>query len=199
MKAKYFVAINLDKHSTFYKKAESFRARYDYKFTIQNDACLLGMIPPFEMEMTSETSFCDEVAEEVSAFFVPEDQLIVKLIGFDVLEIAREFVLLAQFDFSEDIRFCIESLEQITKTYLQQGERIDKSYRNLVLGRFTDTIELTKAIDLLKLEFEIPTTVRVQSISLLSKRSDQWLDAGDFISFKNKENNINNVKQGNFK
>lgn len=180
-----FIGLTFRQNYLQFKKIDSFRRRFDEKYS-RSHILQMTLMPPFRLEtftLQGINEFVEELAEDMEGQLLGmETPLEVDFNGFDFIA-GKKGVLFLKPTIPIDIFHCQESLKESIKIFggiFNKHKNLGKSYYNdlqtfLPIGRFTDMDLLSQAVDKARLEFAGPFKLTARDITLFEKTPGQWL------------------------
>lgn len=191
----FFVGLTFRPNFIHYQKIDSFRSRFDEKFSRANHN-QLTLIPPFEIPQLSKNdyqNFCEEFAEgfENQLDFLDD----VHLITFDALDFqaGEKHLLSLKPRLPIDLSYALEQSEELLKSYgVTNKQKLKKDPENLdgthhiyfPLAQFDSTDELQLALQEAKTEFIFPFQLHMKELVLFERMGDDWRSAHHLFQFK---------------
>jgi hypothetical protein len=186
----YFIGLTFHPHYLQFKKIDSFRRRFDFKY---NRSAILQMtlLPPFRLKTNklSEINELFEVMEEtLDGHLMDLDEA--SGIIFKSMEVSRgrTNVLYLKPEISPDFIHCQESLlEDLSKcgVTFNQSKLIDpcnlKTF--LPLGRASLLDQIDIAVEAAHREFQLPLHLQVKHLCLFEKMPGQWIQKRKLYTF----------------
>lgn len=180
-----FIGLTFRQNYLQFKKIDSFRRRFDEKYS-RSHILQMTLMPPFKLEDRTYPSidqFVEEMADDLDGQLMGmEPPLEVDFNGFDFIA-GKKGILFLKPTIPVDIFHCQESLQESIKIFggsFNKHKNLGKSFYNdlqtfLPIGRFTDMGLLSQAVDKARLEFSGPFKLTARDITLFEKTPGQWL------------------------
>jgi hypothetical protein len=180
-----FIGLTFRQNYLQFKKIDSFRRRFDEKYS-RSHLLQMTLMPPFRLEeftFQGIHKFVEEMADDLDGQLLGmEPPLQVDFNGFDFIA-GKKGVLFLKPTIPIDLFHCQESLQESIKIFggsFSKQKNLGKSFYNdlqtfLPIGRFTDMSLLSQAVDKARLEFSDPFKLMARDITLFEKTPGQWL------------------------
>lgn len=183
VKKKYIVVSEFANDSSFKIKLKNFHKRFS-NAPIGCDFTLPFWAPlKLKNNINIQDAFL-EIQEEIQSFYPnAREHSYIKFSDIQIYQHKRNYLLFLRPSFSEDLNYCLESLNSIKSEYFEIPKKKEvKPY--LLLGKFNNLIDLEKALHEAQKEFITPVEVKVKSFSLFQKSHSDWLKYSSFIDFE---------------
>ncbi len=183
-----FIGLEFNSESIHSKKINSFRTRFDSKYSSDPDL-KLTLVPPFEIDFINRHSFCEfkeSIDELVETHFIDNHSNIqIEFNGINLTESKSKVLGLIPKEPIE-LKYFIEDLYEFLKSegavFKKSKNKIDELI--LPIGRFNDDFYFESAIQLAKIEFSTPFVLNSKSISLWKRDSYLWAKNMEIHYFK---------------
>lgn len=168
-----------------FKKIDSFRKRFDQKYS-RSHLLQMTLLPPFKVEGMSwnDVNLLSELlADDIEGHFAGMDEEVeVNFNGFD-FQTGRKGVLFLKPSMPIDLFHCQEVLGETIKDFggsFNKEKNLGKSFADdlqtfLPIGRFDDMTLLGQAVDKAKIEFASPFQLAAKNITLFEKLPGSWI------------------------
>jgi|GEM_PF-3688686 len=183
---KFLIGARFDPSSLFCSKCRNIKQRYGLH--LSSAECLnLPLFAPFEIleKNRNKNDLIEEMEEEVNSFFIDGSES--HFINFSSLEIfktKKKFLLYLQPQFSQDFIYCIESLKGLKGRMIRSIKEKESKTPYLLLGKFYNEFEATKARSEIMSEFTFPFSIQVQGLSLFEQSEKTWKEERSLKEFK---------------
>jgi hypothetical protein len=173
----YFLGLTFDPSSIHYAKIDSFRRRFDSKFS-KHENLQLTILPPFIVDFSSleqERNFVEELQEllEGHLFGLTEISQI-KFHGITFSMAKRGSISLTPI-ISPDVIHCQESLYHFLKEYGVKFKNSKSASSSILpIGRIEYADLMNSAIETAKCEFDNPFIMDATSLVLFEKTPKEW-------------------------
>lgn len=182
----YFIGLTFDPSSIHQKKIESFRKRFDSKYS-KTGVLQLSLLPPFSVEFSRNedfNDFVDELSELFEGHLHGLDEISQIEFNGITFSMGKKGVLALTPKISPDILYCQESIYEFLK---ETGAKFKKTKNAsnplLPIGRFDFTDQLEAAIEVAKVEFSSPFVLNGLSVALFEKTPMQWVLKNSLFDF----------------
>ncbi len=183
MLSKFFVGLSFKEDCNLSKKISSFRTRFDSKF-LSNPVSHMSLLAPFEIERHNKESLIDELSEEIESFFFEHNTPKLGFTGLDIFKAPKEFILYLNPHYSQDLKFCMESVQEICESYIPRQVKYKKNPNQfLPLARFARAEELHQVVDIAREEFLRNSELPIASIVLFEKKFGLWVPERELMHF----------------
>lgn len=185
MYTKFFVALNFF-DSASARKIQGFRQRFDPKFN-QHVEPHMSMLAPFEIRTKDKAELIELLKDEIENFFLGgDDTPKLKFKGLDVYKQKRVNILYLNPDFSDDLKYCMESVQQLCKSLIPPEINYRPNAKQfLPLAHCAQEEQLLKLMPLALEEFNSNSDLYLSGISLYEKRFGIWSSCEEIIQFEN--------------
>lgn len=199
-----FIGLTFRQNHLLYKKIDSFRKRFDEKFT-RSDILQMTLIPPFKMDGITMfelqdiiEDLSDDLDTHLSCCDIPCE---VDFNGFD-FQSGRKGIVFLKPSIPVDIFHCQENLSESVKGHggvFNKHKNLAKSFSNdlqtfLPIGRSTDMELLKQAVDKAQIEFAQPFSLTAKDVVLFEKLPGQWIPRRVLFSFAETGENFQNER-----
>ena len=180
-----FIGLTFNQNYLQFKKIDSFRKRFDEKYS-RSHILQMTLMPPFRFESYSTANinrFVEEMAEDLEDHMAGlDDPLAVNFNGFD-FQTGKKGVLFLKPTIPVDLFHCQETLSESVKEFggaFSKHKNLGRSHANdlqtfLPIGRFTDMSLLSLAVDKARLEFTAPFKLSARDLTLFEKTPGHWI------------------------
>ncbi|GEM_PF-707510 len=188
-----FIGLTFNQSFLQFKKIDSFRRRFDEKYT-RSHLLQMTLMPPFRLEQyTSQgvNHFLDDLAEDLEDHLGLLDEAVeVDFNGFD-FQAGRKGLLFLKPSIPVDLFYCQETLQESIKDFggvFNKHKNLGRSIGNdlqtfLPIGRFTDMELLSLAVDKARLEFTSPFKLTARDLTVFEKTPSQWIPRKVLFTF----------------
>mgnify|MGYP003665518063 CR=1 FL=1 len=190
---RYFIGLTFYPNYLQFKKIDSFRRRFDWKYERSN-VLQMTILPPFQLNFSNQKAlggFTDTLVEEMETHLMGlEGPLEVDFNGFDFRQ-GRKGVIYLKPDLPIDIFHSMENLEEVVKEFggkLKKRKspgggslQLDKPF--LPVGRFQENLLLGAAVETARIEFTNPFQLMARDITLFEKVPGQWIQKRKLFTF----------------
>lgn len=196
-----FVGITFHPHFLQFKKIDSFRKRFDDRYTICPQL-QMTLLPPFKVNHLSGQSYRDfgeHLEDEIEGHLLGlENFNNIEFKGMDFV-VGNHSVLYLKPELPIDLFHCQENLKSVIKNYGGNFKRDNASINKrssselstfLPIGRFAHLDLLNDGIDVAKTEFNVPFHLSVKDISLFEKTPGQWIKRKKLFTFSSPQDNL---------
>ncbi len=186
----YFLGLTFDPGSIHHAKVESFRRRFDTKFS-KNENLQLTILPPFSIEFGThaiERHFALELGELLEGHLYGLDEI--SQIEFNGINFSmgKKGVLSLTPIISPDIIHCQESIYFFLKEYGVKFKNNNTVFNpQLPIGRFDNEFLLESAIETAKIEFADSFVMHARSLVLFEKTPKEWKPKNNLFDFENRD------------
>jgi hypothetical protein len=183
----YFLGLTFDPSSIHYTKVESFRRRYDSKFS-KNKNLQLTILPPFTIDFTNyseERVFVEELQELLEGHLYGLSEI--SQIEFNGINFSagKKGVIALTPIISPDIVHCQESLYFFLKEYGVKFKNNKSAFNPLLpIGRFEDTTSMETAIETARIEFSNAFVMDAMSLVMFEKTPKEWKVQNNLFDFE---------------
>lgn len=185
----YFIGLTFDPGSIHYNKVESFRKRFDSKFS-KAEVLQLTILPPFTVEFQKkddETKFVEELADLLDSHLYGLSEISQVEFNGITFSMGKKGVLALTPIISPDILYCQESLYSFLKEYgVKFNKNKNASNPLLPIGRFDYLDSMEAAIETAKIEFSSPFVMHAQGAALFEKTPKEWKKRSNLFDFDNR-------------
>ncbi len=185
----YFIGLTFDPSSIHYKKIESFRKRFDSKFT-KADVLQLTLLPPFTIDFQNreeEKNFIEGLTDILDGHLYGLSEISQMEFNGITFSMGKKGVLSLTPIISPDILHCQESLYSFLKEYgVKFSKNKNASNPLLPIGRFDYVDMMEGAIETAKIEFSSPFVLLTQSFMLFEKTPKEWKTKNNLFDFDNR-------------
>ncbi len=185
----YFIGLTFDPNSIHYNKIESFRKRFDSKFS-KASSLQLTLLPPFSVDFTNNdelNNFTEDLADLLDSHLQGIDDISQVEFNGITFSMGKKGVLALTPKISPDLLHCQESLYYFLK---ENGARFKKTKNAsnplLPIGRFDFIDLLESAIETAKIEFSSPFVMNGFNVILYEKSPQQWVSKNILFEFDNR-------------
>lgn len=190
---RFFIGLTFYPNYMHFKKIDSFRERFDWKYARSN-ILQMTILPPFQLNFSNQRAlhgFVDTLEEEMDTHLMGlGGPLEVNFNGFDFKQ-GRKGVIYLKPDLPIDIFHSMENLEEVVKEFggkLKKRKdpgggllQLDKPF--LPIGRFQENFMLGAAVETAKVEFTSPFQLMAKDITLFEKVPGQWKQTKKLFTF----------------
>lgn len=196
----FFIGLTFHPHFLQFKKIDSFRKRFDFKYG-KSSILQMTLLPPFRLEGSPRMGI-EEVIEHI------EDELEGHLLGLDDLhsvdfngfdfKTGRTGVIFLKPTLPIDLFHCQENLLETLKhsgaAFKKQKSPMptgsDDLQTFLPIGRFWNHDSMAVAIEKAKVEFSAPFRLPMKDVILFQKVPGQWLAKKKLFTFSQAFDNL---------
>lgn len=187
-KSRFITAVKLEENSLFVKKLKNFQSRYCRNSTFSQNS-QMPLMAPFELKKPNSYRVFDEFEEEIESFFIDQrEEHYIKFRRIDFYQHKKKYLLFLIPELPIDFEYCLESLNEIKKTYANNIKKREFKKPYLLLGKFQTETELREALRKASREFILPVEVRINGFSLFENRYNEWRERRSFLSFEKEIN-----------
>jgi hypothetical protein len=183
-----YIGLEFYSESIHSKKINSFRSRFDSKFSFDPDL-KLTLVPPFEIEFSNKQSFFEfkeSIDDLVETHFMDSHKNIqIEFNGIDLKDSKSKTLGLKPKE-SVELQFFIEDLYEFLKSEGAVFKKSKSKIDDLILpiSRTVDDLYFESVIDLAKIEFSTPFVLNSKSISLWKRENYLWSKHMEIHYFK---------------
>ncbi len=182
---KLFVGLTFQESHLHYKKIDSFRCRFDKKYSCSSFS-QMTLLPPFWVSGKLKggvAKLVEHLEEELETHLHGFDhQFVIPFNGFD-FKTGRGGVLYLRPELPDDLFHCQEVMREIIESHGGMFKKRKLSVSGLYadtetflpIGRLTDLEGLELAIKTAQLEFNNPFNLALKAIALFEKAPNQWV------------------------
>lgn len=184
-----FIGLTFNPGSIHHTKIESFRKRFDSKYT-KGEQLQLTVLPPFTIDFKRPEemkNFMEELSDLLEGHLhglTEASQVEFNGITFSM---GKKGVLSLTPIISPDLLHCQESLYHFLK---EEGAKFKKTKNALnpllAIGRFDFFDQLESAIETAKIEFSSPFVMNAKSFVLFEKTPQQWVAKNNLFDFEDR-------------
>lgn len=196
---KHFIGLTFYPNYLQFKKIDSFRRRFDWKYS-RSTTLQMTVLAPFELTLDSKQkyhSFIEHLEEDIDTHLSGIDEpLNVAFNGFDFQQ-GNKPTLYLKPDLPIDIGYCVESLTDLIKDFGGQfNKKRNRKDDDLIpktvlpIGRFLDEMMLGAAIDTARIEFSSPFQLMARDLTLFEKVPGQWIAKKKLFTFSDARDNL---------
>ena len=186
----YFIGLTFHQSSIHYKKIDSFRSRFDSKYSVSK-LLQMTLLPPFHIDFKNNqdsNNFQEDLREVLEGHLYGLDDLAQIEFNGISFSMGKKGVLSLTPKISPDFLHCQESLHDLLK---DSGAYFLKTKNNantvLPIGRFDFSDQLENAIEIAKVEFSTPFVLHGEKFILFEKTPTLWVPKINLYDFKFKD------------
>lgn len=186
----FFIGLTFDPSSIHYNKIESFRKRFDSKFS-KDEKLQLTLLPPFTIDFQNndeQSRFTEELTELLEGHLYGLDEISQIEFNGITFSMGKKGVLALTPKISPELFYCQESLYSFLK---ESGARFKKSKNTtnilMPIGRFDFEDLLESAIETAKIEFSSPFVMNGASFVLFERAREQWIAKNNLYDFDSRD------------
>ena len=199
-----FIALTFHENDLNYKIIDSFRSRFDYKYS-RSPLLLMSLMSPFvfknkNVSKIDYTNIVDWLRDDIDNFLMGfDDDFEVKFNGFDFFS-GRKGVIYLKPELPSELSY----FKETASVYLRESgaifkreEKLEKlslrsEYTFLPIARSSDQELLSHGVRTAQIEFSSPFTLHAKEVALFEKVPGQWICRSILHKFKESEKGFEN-------
>jgi hypothetical protein len=154
----------------------------------------MPVMSPITIDSKDEANVIQTLHDELDSFFYGHElNLSLKFSGIDMVQFGKLQILHLNPVLSHDVEHCVESMEDICRSYIRDKDQRYKNGNNKLfvpLARSHESFGLEKAVAAAREEFDFPIELPIDSISLFKKREGHWYERAILHTFKDGNNSF---------
>lgn len=196
-----FIGLTFSEQYLHYKKIDTYRRRFDHKYTKSN-ILQMTLLPPFEISECDD-DFLESLSDEIEGHLSGHSEVgEIHFNGVDFHSNKKRSVYLRP-ELPLELQYCQQSLwetvadsggsfKQNKRPQISQTEDyITRTF--LPIGRSNDSYQFEASVLAAKSEFEDPFYLKAKSICLFESTPGQWLLKKELYFLENQEFEFNEI------
>lgn len=198
-----FIALTFHENDLFYKKIDSFRSRFDYKYS-KSPLLLMTLVSPFVLNNNilkhDHKNIIEWLRDDIDNFLMGyNDNFEVNFNGFDFFS-GRKGVIYLKPELPSELSYFKETAFDFLKesgAVFKREEKLEKlslksDYTYLPIARSSDQELLSYGVSTAQVEFSSPFTLHAKEVALFEKVPGLWICRSILHNFKTSEKGYKN-------